>query len=107
MQSLDHPCKPVFCAAIPKHGNGYIGGGLFFVDDSKYCCTKVDIEELEQLKKQGRKINPGNNWDIYPGLRLALCCFFLGSIYKIQTANNPDAKYSFLAHIDNKSITHS
>jgi Z1 domain len=106
LQNLDHPCKPVFCAALPKPGNSYIGGDLFFADDSKYCCTKVDIEEIEQLKKQGG-MNPGNNWDIPPGLRLALCCFFLGSIYKIQTANNPDAKYSFLAHIDHKRITHS
>ncbi|MFM2061776.1 MAG: hypothetical protein RLZZ507_1446 [Cyanobacteriota bacterium] len=107
LQNLDHPCKPVFCAALPKPGNNYIGGDLFFADDSKYCCTKVDLEELDQLKKQGGKINPGNNWDIPPGLRLALCCFFLGSIYKSQTANNPDAKYSFLAHIDHKRITHS
>lgn len=107
LQNLDHPCKPVFCAALPKPGNNYIGGDLFFADDSKYCCTKVDIEELDQLKKQGGKINPGNNWDIPPGLRLALCCFFLGSIHKLQTANNPDVKYSFLAHIDHKRITHS
>ncbi|MGM3306393.1 Z1 domain-containing protein [Anabaena sp. WFMT] len=107
LQSLDEPCKPVFCAALPQPGNNYIGGDLFFADDSKYCCTKVDLKELDQLKKQGGKINPGNNWDIPPGLRLALCCFFLGSIYKIETANDPDAKYSFLAHIDHKRITHS
>ncbi|MEH2402167.1 Z1 domain-containing protein [Nostoc sp.] len=40
-------------------------------------------------------------------MRLSLCCFFLGSIYKIESAKNSDAKYSFLAHIDHKRITHS
>lgn len=107
LQNLDHPCRPVFCAALPKPGDSYMGGDLFFAEDSKYCCTKVAPEELDQLKKQGGKINPGNNWDIPPGLRLALCCFFLGSIYKIEYAKSSDAKYSFLAHIDHKRITHS
>lgn len=105
LQNLDHPCKPAFCV-LSKPGDSYMGGDLFFEDDSKYCCT-VEPEELDILKKQGGKINPGNNWDIPPGLRLALCCFFLGSIYKMQSAKNPDAKYSFLAHIDHKRITHS
>ncbi|MBW4476571.1 MAG: Z1 domain-containing protein [Tolypothrix brevis GSE-NOS-MK-07-07A] len=107
LQNLDHPCKPAFCAALPKPGDSYMGGDLFFAEDSKYCCTKVAPEELDQLKKQGGKINPGNNWDIPPGLRLALCCFFLGSIYKIESTKSSDAKYSFLAHIDHKRITHS
>ncbi|MEI1378047.1 Z1 domain-containing protein [Nostoc sp.] len=107
LQNINHPCKPVFCAALPQPGDSYIGGNLFFSDNSKYCCTKVELEELDQLKKQGGKINPGNNWDIPPGLRLSLCCFFLGSIYKIESAKNSEAKYSFLAHIDHKRITHS
>ncbi len=107
LQNLDHPCKPAFCAALPKPGDSYMGGDLFFAEDSKYCCTKVAPEELDQLKKQGGKINPGNNWDIPSGLRLALCCFFLGSIYKIESTKSSDAKYSFLAHIDHKRITHS
>ncbi|MBW4429011.1 MAG: Z1 domain-containing protein [Nostoc desertorum CM1-VF14] len=107
LQNINHPCKPVFCAALPQPGDSYIGGDLFFSDNSKYCCTKVELEELDQLKKQGGKITPGNNWDIPPGLRLSLCCFFLGSIYKIKSAKNSDAKYSFLAHIDHKRITHS
>lgn len=106
LQSLGHPCSPVFCAALPEPGESYMGGDLFFTEDSKYCCTKVKPEELDTLKKQGGKINPGNNWDIPPGLRLALCCFFLGSIYKMQSAQNKDAKFSFLAHIDHKQISH-
>ncbi|HEY9674805.1 MAG TPA: Z1 domain-containing protein [Waterburya sp.] len=106
LQSLGHPCSPVFCAALPEPGESYMGGDLFFTEDSKYCCTKVEPEELDTLKKQGGKINPGNNWDIPPGLRLALCCFFLGSIYKMQSAQIGDAKFSFLAHIDHKQISH-
>lgn len=105
LQNIDHPCKPVFCI-LSKPGNSYMGGDLFFEDNSQYCCL-VESEELDILKKQGGKINPGNNWDIPPGLRLALCCFFLSSIYKMQHTKNPDAKYSFLAHIDHKRITHS
>ncbi len=106
LQILGHPCSPVFCAALPEPGESYIGGDLFFGEDSKYCYTKIEPEELERLKKQEGKINPGNKSDIPPGLRLALCCFFLGSIYKIQSSQNEDDKFSFLAHIDHKKISH-
>ena len=106
LQSLDHPCKPVFCAALSKPGDSYIGGDVFFEENSPYCCT-VEAEEVDRLKKQGGQINPGNNWDIPKGLRFALCCFFLGSIYKMQSADDEDAKYSFLAHICHKQDIHS
>jgi hypothetical protein len=105
LQNLDHQCKPAFCAALPEPGNSYMGGDLFFAKDSSYCCI-VDAEEVEQLKKQKGQINPGNNWDIPKGLRLALCCFFLGSIYKMKTEEDEDAKYSFLAHICYKQDNH-
>ncbi|MFB8791594.1 MAG: Z1 domain-containing protein [Potamolinea sp.] len=106
LQSLGHPCSPVFCAALPEPGESYMGGDLFFGEDSKYCCTKIEPEELERLKKQEGMINPGNKSDIPPGLRLALCCFFLGSIYKMQSTQNEEAKFSFLAHLDHKQISH-
>ncbi|MCT7950787.1 Z1 domain-containing protein [Ancylothrix sp. C2] len=96
LQNLDHPCKPAFCAALPEPGNSYMGGDLFFTESTAYCRT-VNAEELEALKKQKGKINPGSNWDIPEGLRLALCCFFLGAVYKMQS--EPDGIYSFLAHI--------
>jgi len=105
LQNLDHPCKPAFCV-LSKPGKNYIGGDIFFEQNSKHCCT-IEAEELDILKKQGGKINPGDNWDMPPGLKLALCCFFVGSIYKMKSATNIDAKYSFLAHIDHKRITHS
>jgi hypothetical protein len=105
LQNLDHPCKPAFCAALPKPGKSYMGGDLFFVQDSSYCCI-VDAEEVKQLKKQKGQINPGNNWEIPEGLRLALCCFFLASIYKMQIEEDEDAKYSFLAHICYKRDNH-
>lgn len=105
LQNLDHPCKPAFCV-LSKPGNTYIGGDIFFEQNSQHCCT-VEAEELDKLKKQRGKINPGDNWDMPPGLKLALCCFFVGSIYKMKSAPNKDAKYSFLAHIDHKRITHS
>lgn len=104
LQNLDHPCKPVFCAALPRPGDSYMGGDLFFAENSSYCRI-VEASEIDSLKKQGGKINPGNNWDIPEGLRLALCCFFLGAIYKMQS--EPDAVYSFLAHICYKQDNHS
>ena len=82
-----------------------MGGDLFFKENSSYCCT-FDSEEINQLKKQEGKINPGNDWHIPRGLRLALCCFFLGSVYKMQSGDE-DAKYSFLAHICYKQDNHS
>ena len=103
LQNLDHPCKPVFSAALPQPGNSYMGGDLFFKEDSLYSCT-VQAEELDRLKKQEGE-NPGNNWDIPSGLKLALCCFFLGSIYKMQSSSE-DEKYSFLAHICYKKDNH-
>lgn len=96
LQNLDHPCKPIFCAALPEPGDSYMGGDLFFAENSSYCRI-VETAELDELKQQEGKINPGNNWNIPKGLRLSLCCFFLGSAYKMQA--KPDEIYSFLAHI--------
>lgn len=102
LQSLDHPCKPAFCV-LSKPGLAYMGGDLFFELSSQHCYT-VDPEELEHLK--GGQINPGNSWDIPAGVRLALCCFFLGATYKMQSPEGQDATYSFLAHICHKRINH-
>jgi hypothetical protein len=106
LQSLPHPCKPKFCAALPEPGDSYMGGDLFFSENSNYCCI-VDAEEINQLKKQKGSINPGNKWIIPEGLKLALCCFFLGSIYKMLYYEQEDAKYSFLAHICYKQDIHN
>lgn len=81
-----------------------MGGDLFFAENSPYCRI-VETAELDELKQQEGKINPGNNWNIPEGLRLALCCFFLGSAYKMQT--EPDEIYSFLAHICYKKDNHT
>ncbi|MDB9512540.1 Z1 domain-containing protein [Kamptonema animale CS-326] len=105
LQTVDNPCKPAFCV-LSKPGDTYIGGDIFFEENSQHCCV-IEPEELDKLKKQGGSINPGNNWDMPPGLKLALCCFFVGSIYKMKSAKDIDAKYSFLAHLDHKRITHS
>lgn len=102
LQNLDHPCKPAFCV-LSKPGEAYMGGDLFFEPGSQHCYT-VDPEELEQLK--GGEVNPGNSWDIPVGLRLALCCFFLGATYKMRSPEAQDATYSFLAHICHKRINH-
>lgn len=102
LQSLKHPCSPAFCV-LSKPGDAYMGGDLFFEPSSQHCCT-VESEELEQLK--GGQINPGNSWDIPVGLRLALCCFFLGAVYKMLSLEGKYATYSFLAHICHKRINH-
>ena len=104
LQNLDHPCKPVFCAALPEAGDSYMGGDLFFTKKSPYCVT-VKATEIDDLKQQEGTINPGDNWNIPKGLRLALCCFFLGSIYKMQSES--DKTYSFLAHICHKKDNHN
>ncbi|MEC4817752.1 MAG: Z1 domain-containing protein [Scytonema sp. PMC 1069.18] len=103
LQSLDHPCKPVFCAALPEPGDSYMGGDLFFQENSSYCII-VEATEIDELKQQEGE-NPGNNWNTPKGLILALCCFFLGSIYKMQS--EPEGIYSFLAHICYKKDSHS
>lgn len=105
LQSLDHPCKPAFCAALPQPGQHYMGGDLFFGEDTPYVC-RVSDEEVQQLKKQKGSINPGCVWEIPAGLRLALCCFFLGSMYKMQAADYEDEVYTFLAHICYKKDNH-
>ncbi|WP_256874311.1 Z1 domain-containing protein [Nostoc sp. C057] len=105
LQKLSHPCKPQFCAALPEPGDTYMGGELFFAEKSNYCCI-VDSEEIDELKKKKGE-NPGNQWIIPEGLRLALCCFFLGSTYKMLSSGQEDATYSFLAHICYKQDIHS
>ena len=103
LQNLNHPCRPSFCS-ISLPGNDYMGGDLFFEEDSPYCCT-FPVEELEQLR--GGEINPGNSWDnIPPKLRSALCCFFIGATYKMQLPEGRKAIYSFLAHICYKRVNH-
>ena len=77
LQNLEHPCKPTFCAALPEPGNSYMGGDLFFAENSPYSLI-VEATEIDDLKQQEGNINPGNNWNIPEGLRLALCCFFIG-----------------------------
>ncbi len=106
LQNIDHECKPAFCV-LSQPGAKYMGGDLFFKDDRSFCYTEVEAEELDMLKKQGGDINLGNNWNIPPGLKLALCCFFLGSIYKMKSAKDRSAVYSFLAHICHRRINHS
>ncbi len=105
LQSLDHPCKPVFCAALPEPGSDYMGGELFFAENSSYCCA-IKSEEIEELKNQSGEINPGNKYIAPEGLKLALCCFFLGAMYKMKVTDNEDTKYSFLAHICHKKDIH-
>ena len=68
LQNLDHPCKPVFCAALPEAGDSYMGGDLFFTKKSPYCVT-VKATEIDDLKQQEGSINPGDNWNIPKGLR--------------------------------------
>jgi hypothetical protein len=102
LQRLNHPCKPAFCV-LSRPGQDYMGGPLFFGANRRYCC-KVDSGELEQLK--GGQINPGNSWAIPNGLKLALCCFFIGATYKMQSPGGQDVIYSFLAHICHKRINH-
>lgn len=105
LQKLSHPCSPQFCAALPEPGDSYMGGELFFTEKSNYCCL-VDAEEINELKKQKGE-NPGNQWIIPDGLRFALCCFFLGSTYKMLSSDKEDATYSFLAHICYKQDIHN
>ncbi|MEH2303801.1 Z1 domain-containing protein [Nostoc sp.] len=106
LQKLSQPCKPQFCAALPEPGDSYMGGELFFAEKSNYSCI-VDAGEINEIKKQKGTINPGNKWIIPEGLRLALCCFFLGSIYKMLSSGKEDDKYSFLAHVCYKQDIHS
>lgn len=103
LQSLNHPCKPAFCI-LSKPGLGYMGGDLFFDESSPYH-SYFDVNELNALK--GGSINPGNSWSIPEGLRLALCCFFLGSMYKMSKSEDPEAIYSCLIHICYKRINHA
>lgn len=106
LQNLDHPCKPVFCASLPKPNENYMGGDLFFKENSLYRYI-VDEDEIDILKKQKVKINPGNKSEIPKGLRLALCCFFLASIYKMQSSENDEAIYSCLVHVCYKKDNHT
>jgi hypothetical protein len=105
LQKLSNPCKPQFCAALPEPGNSYMGGDLFFSDNTKHCVI-IDDDEINEIKKQKSLINPGNKWIIPEGLRFALCCFFLGAIYKMLSVDE-DGTYSFLIHICYKQDIHT
>jgi hypothetical protein len=106
LQKLSNPCKPQFCAALPEPGDSYMGGELFFSENSNHSVI-IDDEEINEIKKQKGAINPGNKWIIPEGLRLALCCFFLGTTYKVLSFDDEDATYSFLIHICYKQDIHT
>jgi hypothetical protein len=103
LQSLHHQCKPAFCKLL-EPGNGYMGGDLFFAENSLYRVF-YNASELDILK--GGAINPGNDWGIPDGLGLALCCFFLGTICKMLKSGDSDEIYSFLIHICHRKINHT
>ncbi|MGC9503165.1 Z1 domain-containing protein [Baaleninema sp.] len=104
LQSLNHRCKPAFCV-LSKPGRDYMGGSLFFDEENSNYCKFFDKSELDILK--GGKINPGDSLESIPkGLRLALCCFFLGSMYKMLESDDVSTKYSCLVHICYKKISH-
>jgi hypothetical protein len=105
LQSLDHPCRPVFCV-LSNPGQGYTGGDLFFqaLDATTSLCCEVDPSEFSQL--QGGKLNPGGQAVMPDGLRLALCTFFLGVASKQLKTKKMNTPYSFLLHLSPKRGDH-
>jgi hypothetical protein len=105
LQKLDERSRPAFCV-LSKTGPDYMGGELFFSDNSRYWVS-VDDAELEVLR--GGEVLGSRGFRIPDGLRRALCLFFAGSCYKIL---RPDPKrdpgiYSMLVHIDYKQVAHN
>ena len=101
LQGLEHPSRPVFCEISPM-GDGYMGGNIFFRDNSLHS-VEVSADELDELKSGA--IDPGRNHILPTGLRLALCCFIMGSAYKRKMSQEREI-YSFLAHLCHKRINH-
>jgi hypothetical protein len=102
LQKLNARCRPTFCV-LSKTGQDYMGSELFFSAGSQlWVC--VDEDELDALRG-GAPV--GKALQIPKGLRQALCCFFVGSCFKLleHAAGDPGI-YSMLIHIDHRHFVH-
>ena len=103
LQQTDNPCRPEFCI-LSKAGPDYMGGELFFSEGSKFC---VPVNEDELVALRGGKVLKAGTIETPEGLRKAICCFFIGSCYKLSKPPAGDSGiYSMLVHIDHKQVTH-
>ena len=89
------PYRPDFIVVIDP-GEGYIGGDVYFTEVSKYL-VPVSFNEIIYLKGAAALTLP-------PGLRRALCTFFIGASSKLMIKDSDP--YSCLIHISLKTDDH-
>jgi hypothetical protein len=105
LQKLDERCRPAFCI-LSKTGPDYMGGELFFSEDSDYWIP-VEDSELDTLR--GGDVLGTHGLRMPEGLRRALCFFFVGSCYKLlrRDPRRDTGYYSMLVHVDYKQVVHA
>lgn len=105
LQTVDHPCKPVFCVIVDP-GTAYVGGDTFFTGpNASRMCVEVDPQEFISLRDLGR-VDAGDQTVTPDGLRSALCSFFVGATAKQLIEKDWRKPYSMLVHLSQKRNDH-
>jgi Z1 domain-containing protein len=92
LQRPNHLYRPSF-TVLTEPGPDYVGGDAFFSTGSKLL-ELVDINETTQLTASNQ---PSPTGGLPPGLKKAVCTFFVGATSKI--IKNPSQGYAFLLHV--------
>lgn len=101
LQGLEHPLRPAWHILV-EPGTNYVGGQIFFGDQSKFL-VHVDDNELTSLR--AGKIKPGSRWVVPQGLARATCCFLVGAAHEYILHGHAPI-LSMLIHIDHKKVSH-
>jgi hypothetical protein len=99
LQRPDHKYRPSF-TVLTEPGKDYVGGDAFFGKDAKLVRI-VDVNEITALKASNQ---PSPKAKLPPGLKKALCTFFVGAASKIIQGKGDG--YAFLLHVSLSTKDH-
>jgi len=99
LQRPDGRYRPAY-TVLSEPGKGYIGGDIFFGENSQYI-IQVPLNEINSLVTTNQ---PTNNDRIPDGLRRALLTFFVGATSKLL--DKPTENYAFLCHVSLNNRDH-
>lgn len=99
LQRQDGRFRPAY-TVLSEPGPGYVGGDIFFRDNSPYI-KHVNINEVTSLIAPSQ---PTNSDNIPSGLRKALLTFFVGATSRL--IDKSTSNYAFLCHVSVNNRDH-
>ncbi|AOS00340.1 MULTISPECIES: Z1 domain-containing protein [Bacillus] len=103
LQGANKAFRPDFIEKFDP-GVGYVGGEVFFEDESFAMKSFADTEIDDIMNENSNLSFYTGGLAIPTGLRQALCTFFVGAAMKI--CNEEETNYTFLCHVSHKQDDH-